>query len=290
MPETTTAEGARPGRTGPGPSVWTALAGAVAVALTAGLFADWDSYTGPLARATVGWGFPLPGRVTSPSADLVVLVAVCAAALHAVWRPPAAPSGALGTPRLLLRSWSVPVTAFALGALAGAVAGLAVGGSVGGAAETLWHLLAQTGHGGLFGLLHGAPTAAAVAVAARFSSRRGSLDGSPHRRSPYAVLTALLLLGPLAALAAGTALLDTADPADCSPLACASPVDELLLNGEIGVRLAVPCWAAAVATAAFLRVAPRIRAWPVWTHALLATGAAGLAVTLLSGLVVGSDV
>ena len=279
-----------------GPAVRTALAGAVAVALTAGLFADWDSYTGPLAGATGGWGFPLPGRITSPSADLVVLVAVCTAALHCLLRPPSPPSlssaldggGGAGAVRLLLRSWSVPVTALSVGALAGAVAGLAAGGSVGGAAQTVWHLAAQTGHGGLFGVLYGAPAAVAVAVAARTAGTGG--PETPPRRSPYAVLTVLLLLAPLTALAAGTALLDTATPRDCSPLACASPVDELLLNGEIGVRLAVPSWAVAAATAVLLRALPRVREWPVWTHLLLAVGTAGLAIVLLSGLVVGSAV
>jgi hypothetical protein len=294
-PAETAAHGTGHARARREPAVRTALVAAVAVALTAGLFADWDSYTGPLAGVTAGWGFPLAGRITSPSADLVVLVAVCAAALHGVLRPPSsAPGrgGAAGAVRLLLRSWSVPVTALSAGALAGAVAGLAAGGSAGGAAQTVWHLAAQTGHGGLFGVLYGAPAAVAVAVTARTAGRDalGSPSGSPPRRSPYAVLTALLLLAPLTALAAGAALLDTAAPRDCSPLACASPVDELLLNGEIGLRLAVPSWAVAAATAALLRTLPRIREWPVWTHLLLAVGTAGLAIVLLSGLVVGSAV
>jgi hypothetical protein len=294
-PAETAAHGTGHARARREPAVRTALVAAVAVALTAGLFADWDSYTGPLAGVTAGWGFPLPGRITSPSADLVVLVAVCAAALHDVLRPPSsAPGrgGAAGAVRLLLRSWSVPVTALSAGALAGAVAGLAVGGSVGGAAQTVWHLAAQTGHGGLFGVLYGAPAAVAVAVTARLAGREapGSPPGPPPGRSPYAVLTALLLLAPLTALAAGAALLDTAAPRDCSPLACASPVDELLHNGEIGLRLAVPSWAVAAATAALLRTLPRIREWPVWTHLLLAVGTAGLAIVLLSGLVVGSAV
>lgn len=287
------------------PTVLTSLVAAFAVALTAGLFADWDTYTGPLAGATGGWGFPLPGRITSPSADLVALVAVCTAALHCVLNPPSLPSagvggGPAGAVRLLLRSWSVPVTALSAGALAGAVAGLVAGGSVGGAAQTVWHLAAQTGHGGLFGVLYGAPAALAVAVTARIAGRGAAGPGpaaegadahaSRPRRSPYAVLAALLLLAPLSALAAGTALLDTAAPSDCSPLACASPVDELLLNGEIGMRLAVPSWAVAAATAGLLRALPRTREWPVWTHLLLAVGTAGLAIVLLSGLVVGSDV
>lgn len=321
---------------GPGRALpWTAAAGAVSVALTAALFADWDTRVGPLAGAVTGWGFPLPGGLTTPWPDLAALVAVLVAALHPLLRRDAR-TGAL--PGALPGAWSVPVAAFAAAGLAGAAAGLLTGGSAGGAAATAWHLLAQTGQGGLFGLLFGAPTAVAVLAAERLAPRRdaradarpgapaarvgeaalvgaspgrpraqqpadagdpdtgtdadtGTADRArPRRRSPYAVLTVALLLLPVAATGAGALLLGSAAPADCSPLACASPVDELLLNGEVGLRLAVPCWAAAVAVAAALRRLPPTRGWPLWTHLLIAVGGAGLAVVLLSGLVVGSAV
>ncbi|WP_160049996.1 MULTISPECIES: hypothetical protein [unclassified Nocardiopsis] len=273
---------------------WTAAAGAVAVALTAGLFSDWDTRTGPLTATAADWGFPLPGRITTPWPDLAALVAVAVAALHPLLRPGARTGSPVG-------AWSVPVTAFAAAALTGAAAGLLTGGSAGGAAQTLWHLLAQTGQGGLFGLLFGAPTAAAVLLAERLAPGSPASGGPvprgapgegarPRRRSPYAALTVLLLLAPTAALAAGALLASAEASPDCSPLACASARDEVLLNGEVALRLAVPGWAAATATAAVLRIFPATRGWPLWAHLLLAVGGTGLAVVLLSGLVVGSSV
>ena len=286
---------------------WTAAAGAAAVALTAALFADWDTLVGPLAGAATGWGFPMPGAVTTPWPDLAALVAVLVAALHPLLRRDARTDTLPG-------AWSVPVTAFAAAGLAGAVTGLLTGGSAGGAAATVWHLLAQTGQGGLFGLLFGAPAAVAVTAAERLTAARprpagreaaavrAPDGGEPagtgpcpaaqprRRRSPYAALTVVLLLLPAAAMGAGAYLLGTDAPGDCSPLACASPADELLLNGEVGLRLAVPGWAAAAATAAALRALPPTRGWALWTHLLLAVGGTGLAVVLPSGLVVGSAV
>ncbi|MFL1434457.1 hypothetical protein, partial [Nocardiopsis protaetiae] len=268
----------RPGPRGPGRV--RAIAAAVAVALTAGLFADWDTLTGPLSGAFAGWGMPWPGRVTAPWPDAVALVAIAVAAVH----PPPRGRGPLG---VLAGAWSVPVTAFAAAGAVGALLGLLAGGSAGGAAQTVWHLLAQTGHGALFGLLFGGPAAIAVAAVALRTGERARPDGP---RAPYAPLTAALLLLPAAAAAAGVHLLDAAPPADCSPLACASPRDELLLNGEVGLRLLLPGWAAAVLTIALLRTVPLTRRWPGWAHLILGTAATGAAVVLLSGLIVGSSV
>ncbi|MGW4385855.1 hypothetical protein [Streptomyces sp. NPDC004685] len=242
-----------------------ALAGIIAAGVTAvlaALFGDWGTWSAPLGDGLPG--FPLAWGVTA--GPPVVLVAL--AGVFVAWA--GAPSFA--------RTWAH--TAAALAAATGLLALLRL--PVG--PDTTWAALAEASHAGLFGLLAGwAPALAALAVTRRRAEGRTGL-------TPYVWVTALAAMAPLLVLAAGTAWSSPAHAALCTASECISPRAGLLFTGEVTLRLALPAWAAAIAVLAAARRAPRLRELPATWQILLALAAAGLAILLAPGLVLGAKI
>ncbi|MFD0062918.1 hypothetical protein [Streptomyces sp. NPDC056690] len=242
-----------------------ALAGIIAAGVTAvlaALFGDWGTWSAPLGEGLPG--FPLAWGVTA--GPPVVLVAL--AGVFVAWA--GAPSFA--------RTWAH--TAAALAAATGLLALLRL--PVG--PDTTWAALAEASHAGLFGLLAGwAPALAALAVTRRRAEGRTGL-------TPYVWVTALAAMAPLLVLAAGTAWSSPAHAALCTASECISPRAGLLFTGEVTLRLALPAWAAAIAVLAAARRAPRFRELRATCQILLALAAAGLAILLAPGLVLGAKI
>ncbi|MGW6139692.1 hypothetical protein [Streptomyces sp. NPDC055140] len=242
-----------------------ALAGIVAAGLTAvlaALFGDWGTWSAPLGDGLPG--FPLAWGVTA--GPPVVLVAL--AGVFVAWA--GAPSFA--------RTWAH--TAAALAAATGLLALLRL--PVG--PDTTWAALAEASHAGLFGVLAGwAPALAALAVTRQRADDRTGL-------TPYVWVTALVAMAPLLVLAAAAAWSSPAHAALCTASECISPRAGLLFTGEVTLRLALPAWAAAIAVLAAARRAPRFRDLRATWQILVALGAAGLAVLLAPGLVLGAKV
>ncbi|MFE7011069.1 hypothetical protein ACFVAQ_11245 [Streptomyces sp. NPDC057651] len=242
-----------------------ALAGIIAAGVTAvlaALFGDWGTWSAPLGEGLPG--FPLAWGVTA--GPPVVLIAL--AGVFVAWA--GAPSFA--------RTWAH--TAAALAAATGLLALLRL--PVG--PDTTWAALAEASHAGLFGLLAGwAPALAALAVTRRRAEGRTGL-------TPYVWVTALAAMAPLLVLAAGTAWSSPAHAALCTASECISPRAGLLFTGEVTLRLALPAWAAAIAVLAAARRAPRFRELRATWQILLALAAAGLAILLAPGLVLGAKI
>ncbi|MFE5682592.1 hypothetical protein [Streptomyces sp. NPDC056512] len=242
-----------------------ALAGIIAAGVTAvlaALFGDWGTWSAPLGEGLPG--FPLAWGVTA--GPPVVLIAL--AGVFVAWA--GAPSFA--------RTWAH--TAAALAAATGLLALLRL--PVG--PDTTWAALAEASHAGLFGLLAGwAPALAALAVTRRRAEGRTGL-------TPYVWVTALAAMAPLLVLAAGTAWSSPAHAGLCTASECISPRAGLLFTGEVTLRLALPAWAAAIAVLAAARRAPRFRELRATWQILLALAAAGLAILLAPGLVLGAKI
>ncbi|MFE5047900.1 hypothetical protein ACFRAI_16350 [Streptomyces sp. NPDC056637] len=242
-----------------------ALAGIIAAGVTAvlaALFGDWGTWSAPLGEGLPG--FPLAWGVTA--GPPVVLIAL--AGVFVAWA--GAPSFA--------RTWAH--TAAALAAATGLLALLRL--PVG--PDTTWAALAEASHAGLFGLLAGwAPALAALAVTRRRAEGRTGL-------TPYVWVTALAAMAPLLVLAAGAAWSSPAHAGLCTALECISPRAGLLFTGEVTLRLALPAWAAAIAVLAAARRAPRFRELRATWQILLALAAAGLAILLAPGLVLGAKI
>ncbi|MFC9670373.1 hypothetical protein [Streptomyces sp. NPDC056949] len=242
-----------------------ALAGIIAAGVTAvlaALFGDWGTWSAPLGEGLPG--FPLAWGVTA--GPPVVLIAL--AGVFVAWA--GAPSFA--------RTWAH--TAAALAAATGLLALLRL--PVG--PDTTWAALAEASHAGLFGLLAGwAPALAALAVTRRRAQGRTGLTS-------YVWVTALAAMAPLLVLAAGTAWSSPAHAALCTASECISPRAGLLFTGEVTLRLALPAWAAAIAVLAAARRAPRFRELRATWQILLALAAAGLAILLAPGLVLGAKI
>ncbi|WP_432181337.1 hypothetical protein [Streptomyces sp. NBC_00063] len=242
-----------------------ALAGIIAAGVTAvlaALFGDWGTWSAPLGDGLPG--FPLVWGVTA--GPPVVLIAL--AGVFVAWA--GAPSFA--------RTWAH--TAAALAAATGLLALLRL--PVG--PDTTWAALAEASHAGLFGLVAGwAPALAALTVTRRRAEGRTGL-------TPYVWVTALAAMAPLLVLAAGTAWSSPAHAALCTASECISPRAGLLFTGEVTLRLALPAWAAAIAVLAAARRAPRFRELRATWQILLALAAAGLAILLAPGLVLGAKI
>ncbi|MFE2986892.1 hypothetical protein [Streptomyces sp. NPDC059262] len=240
-----------------------ALAGTIAAGVTAvlaALFGDWGTWSAPLGDGLPG--FRLAWGVTA--GPPVVLIAL--AGVFVAWA--GAPSFA--------RTWAH--TAAALAAATGLLALLRL--PVG--PDTTWAALAEASHAGLFGVLAGwAPALAALAVTRRRAEGRTGL-------TPYVWVTALAAMAPLLLLAAGTAWSSPAHSALCTASECISPRAGLLFTGEVTLRLALPAWAAAIAVLAAARRATRFRELRATWQILLALAAAGLAILLAPGLVLGA--
>ncbi|WP_405601048.1 MULTISPECIES: hypothetical protein [unclassified Streptomyces] len=242
-----------------------ALAGIIAAGVTAvlaALFGDWGTWSAPLGDGLPG--FPLVWGVTA--GPPVVLIAL--AGVFVAWA--GAPSFA--------RTWAH--TAAALAAATGLLALLRL--PVG--PDTTWAALAEASHAGLFGVLAGwAPALAALAVTRRRAEGRTGL-------TPYVWVTALAAMAPLLVLAAGTAWSSPAHAALCTASECISPRAGLLFTGEVTLRLALPAWAAAIVVLAAARRTPRFRELRATWQILLALAAAGLAILLAPGLVLGAKI
>ncbi|GAA1230383.1 MULTISPECIES: hypothetical protein [Streptomyces] len=242
-----------------------ALAGIIAAGVTAvlaALFGDWGTWSAPLGDGLPG--FPLAWGVTA--GPPVVLIAL--AGVFVAWA--GAPSFA--------RTWAH--TAAALAAATGLLALLRL--PVG--PDTTWVALAEASHAGLFGVLAGwAPALAALAVTRRRADGRTGL-------TPYVWVTALAAMAPLLVLAAGTAWSSPAHGALCTASECISPRAGLFFTGEVTLRLSLPAWAAAIAVLAGARRAPRFRDLRATWQILVALAAAGFAILLAPGLVLGAKI
>ncbi|MFB6678063.1 hypothetical protein ACFCWG_37760, partial [Streptomyces sp. NPDC056390] len=242
-----------------------ALAGMIAAGVTAvlaALFGDWGTWSAPLGNGVPG--FPLAWGVTA--GPPVVLIAL--AGVFVAWA--GAPSFA--------RTWAHTAAALATATGLLALLRLPVG------PDTTWAALAEASHAGLFGVLAGwAPALAALAVTRRRADGRTGL-------TPYVWVTALVAMAPLLGLAAGTAWSSPAHAALCTASECISPRAGLLFTGEVTLRLALPAWAAAIAVLAAARRAPRFRDLRATWQILVALAAAGLAILLAPGLVLGAKI
>jgi hypothetical protein len=259
--------------------------GAVLTALLTALFADWGTYTGPLAGA-VPWlpGVALPWRLTGPVPALPVLCALLVA-VPLLYAKSAEWGTDTPAPRVFFRAWSVLAFAWlAAGAVAELVriplSGLGPAPSV---TEEAWAVFTQAAYGGLHGLYLGWPIAAAIAVMVRVRARGPGASGTDRTLSsgPYVWLSAGLLAGPLLT-AVGWLLVAPDSPSGaCTPTGCLTAHDGALFMTEVMLRLMLPIWAAAIAALAGLRRAsPWLRARRPYVHVLIGLGFGALAFPL----------
>lgn len=263
-----------------------AVVTAVVTALVWALFADWGTYTGPLASIAPRIpGAALPWRLTSPSPSLLVgLMLIIAVPL--LYAESARWSKRTGPLRVFFRAWSAVALAWLAAAALAELVRLPFSDQdpVTPVTEAAWDALAQGAYGGLQGIYLGWLVAAALILLAR---TRASDDAVPEpaapSRGPYLWITAGLAAGPLIFASFAALFSSTAAPADCTPTGCMTGHDGVIFFGEVMLRLMLPIWAAAIAGLAALRRVRRIRGLRPVLHVLLGLGCGGLAF-LLSGM------